>query len=291
MRGGATPGRFSIGSQTELYLGFGFHTTSTGAADILVFQSSGGEQAFLHITSMTLTARRGATVLATAGTALSINTWYWIEIHYKLADSGGIFDVKVNGSDTGMGFTFTGDTKNTATADFNQLNFLASTNFYGDDLIVNTTAGSDNNTWPGEIRVAGLVVTGAGDNTGLPSTAGSATHWQNVDEVPPSDADYNYDGGSVGGNLYDLYNLAATSGSIGDISAVVLWTRASKSDAGTGNFRHVWKTGGTEYRSAADIALSTSITAYPEIRENNPNTTNAWTASELDALQVGFDAR
>lgn len=256
--------------------------------DIIALVDSATIQMRVRLTGGAITILRGSTVVATASLALSIGNWHLIEILCKIANSGGVFDVKVDGSTSGRGVTFSGDTQNSANATANQVYLVEQTgNQYMDDI----TIMDQSTTYLGEGKILAMIPNAAGDVTTLNGTVGSATHWQNVDEQPPNDiTDYNFDNAAAGTNNYDIYNLTAVS-NVATVNGIVTWVRAMKNDAGTGNFRFVHKTGGTEYRDAADITLTESWAYYSQMREVNPNTTNPWTATELNALQAGFDAR
>jgi hypothetical protein len=282
--------------QVEFYVRFHFYRTASTDRGILSFWSPNNvAQLVLDSSAGKLRFTRGwnGTVLATAAQSLVLNTWHLVEVHVKIDGTVGVVECRIDGSASGQGIAATSslNTKNDgATANVQYL-YLPDDQGRYDDLAVNDVTGSVNNTWIGEGKIVGLVPTAAGDVTTLNNQVGSATHWQNVDEVPPNDAtDYNYDDAATGTNHYDLYNLTDPS-NVGSVNAIQTWIRAQKSDAGTGNIRFVHKTQSTEYRDAADIALTLSWAYYTQIRELNPNTGVAWTATDLTNLQAGVDAR
>lgn len=133
-----------------------------------------------------------STLVATSSTALAINTWYVIELHIKIADSGGVLNLRI---DTNDEMTFSGDTKpgSENTVDIITFGSNESSNVdhagYLDDIIIHDTAGSVNNSWPDGARVAYLLPAGDGSSKEWTPSAGS-DHYAVIDEIPPSGADY-----------------------------------------------------------------------------------------------------
>jgi hypothetical protein len=105
-----------------------------------------------------------------------------------------------------------------------------------------------------------------------------------VDEAAQDgDATYVYSSTNGHEDLYDLADLAATPTSIVGVQSRMF---AKKSDSGTRNGQIRVKSGGTEV-GGTDTALSTSYTWLNKVDTVDPNTSAAWTASAVNALQVG----
>jgi hypothetical protein len=106
----------------------------------------------------------------------------------------------------------------------------------------------------------------------------------NVDEaVEDGDTSYVYDSTSAHEDLYDLDNLAATPTSI---IAVQSRMYAKKSDSGTRNGQIRVKSGATEV-GGTDTVLSTTYGWLVRVDTTDLNTSAAWTAAAVNALQVG----
>ena len=110
-------------------------------------------------------------------------------------------------------------------------------------------------------------------------------NWQSVDEVE-ADEGVTLVENQPASEETDLYALPGHSGS-GVINSVKLYIRVRNNDKGTLNtgarFRVL--THGTEY---GDYTATTGTWATPsQTWATNPNTTNAWTWAEIDALEVG----
>jgi len=81
-------------------------------------------------------------------------------------------------------------------------------------------------------------------------------------------------------------NLPAKAASM-NVRAVQVSARAREGDTGPTQIQAAVRTGGSNYFGSTQ-ALDTAFGAIdPEIWETNPGTTNPWTQSEIDSLEVG----
>jgi hypothetical protein len=185
---------FGVGL-SEFYYQFAYmYNTSPGSTTkILALRSGTTNIAGLKFTTTgILELWTGNFVIKVADsnpTVLLPNTWYVIEIYYVLADSNGVFTLRV---DMNPVATFTGDTKpGTETAIDNALHggFVNGGDIYLDDIIINDTTGTRNNSWPNGARIVLLLPTGDGSPIDWTPTP-SGNHYSAVDEIPPSGADY-----------------------------------------------------------------------------------------------------
>jgi hypothetical protein len=146
---------------TELYIRFGLYPQEIWNSDYsesLVLRNSDGDQmvrllqTFSNLYLSAQVYNGGWGTVATGTIPLTLNNWYCIEVHLKL-DNSGDFEVKVNGA---LDIDFSGDTLGDQTpASIRQVCFgWAGSNAgyataYYDDIAVNDTTGSVNNTWIG----------------------------------------------------------------------------------------------------------------------------------------------
>jgi hypothetical protein len=290
-------GRFNTGgTQSELYVRYRFRMASGIAASntllsIVEFKNASGEQCNLAIRTdaLQLIARKGTTVLGTAVGALSLDRWYLIEIHVIVSDTVGVFDVKVDGT-TILSLGSSLDTKTqTDNAQINTITFFGAaggiSNFlsYIDDIAVNDTAGSVNNSWVGDGRISALIPNGAGDTQQFTKNTG-ASNQEAVDEIPPDD-DTTYVADSVSGHK-ELETLSASDSNTGVVNGVGVWIRAKKTDAGAQSIETLIKNGTTE-DAGTSTALTTAYVYYRKIYDLDPDSVAAWTKADLDALQAG----
>lgn len=129
-----------------------------------------------------------------------------------------------------------------------------------------------------------LAPDGAGTATAL-ILVGAATNWQaNL----TNDGDTSYVVQIAAGNNYDLYSITNTGVGAGTIEKVSVTNVAKNTAGGAGN-GHVateLRTYATNYAGTI-TELTNAYTAYTTDYATNPNTGNAWTWTEVDALEAG----
>lgn len=235
-----------------------------------------------------LYAKRGAggtTLASSTQTVTGSAVWYSFEIKCIIADSGGEITVKVNGT---QWLTFTGDTKNAGTATRpDTLKFSVNNDIIRyDDIVIYDASGSTLNTWTGEVCIVGLRANGNGANSVLVGSDGNSTNnYQQVDEFPFNTSDYN---GSATATDLDTYDMTAVA-KTGTVIGVQLNNFAAKSDAGARSFKHVMRaSGGTMVKSSA-VGLSTTYTDYVGPWWETDGNGSAWTTTNLDTHEFGFE--
>lgn len=161
------------------------------------------------------TAKRAAIMLNTDGTlqiytgggvavgskssAISANTWYQIEWFYDQSGTDATLTLKVNGTTVSTGTVQLAASGLVVNNQYvGQFDLIAS-NFYYDNIIVNDTSGTNENSWVGGQKVLFFSPIGQGlapDGTTYVNwklqngSAGGANNYTYVDEKPPSATDY-----------------------------------------------------------------------------------------------------
>lgn len=275
--------------QSTWIIGFGLYMLSTETAELLRFTDSDGTiQAAVSIgNDGTIRVHRGSyssgTLLATSSNSLPILTWNYIEVKLTIADSGGNFEVRVNES---TWINFTGDTKQSstlATAVRLQVWGRSSDNAI-DDLYVCDSTGSINNSFLGDVRVDTVRPIGVGNYSEF-SKQGSASNWDNLDDTTiDSDSTYNYSNTVGQRDTLDCGNLPAITGSIFGVQVNMA---ARKDDAGGRTLRSLTRVSSTDYEGASQY-VGTDYRVYRQVIEQNPNTTAAWTESEINTAEFGY---
>ena len=281
---------------SEFYLKFAWNMSNITS----VFRFPNWYKGSTELGSVRLNASTGkieiytgtATLVATGTTPLNPDQYYVIEIHVKIADAGGTIDVKVDGISNA---SFSGDTKPGADTNVDKLYWSGAVSggiWYLDDLALNDVSGGVDDSWCGGGKVILLQPNGNGDANDFDGSDGNQVdNYLLVDELPHnSDTDYIESTTLDERDLYALENTGLVAGST-DIKRV--WGEARAKDTGASGqlIAFVVKTGGTEYASA-DVALPGSYSRV--IGADwlvNPNTSAAWTPSELDAAQSGPKVR
>ena len=118
----------------------------------------------------------------------------------------------------------------------------------------------------------------------------SGEHWDKVDDTTP-DSDSTYVFSSANNWKKDLYNITDHTASSDTINYVRVYMvcRAAANPTQTSASVHI-KTGGTE-DTGNNETVTTSYASYSYQWDTNPQTGNAWTWDEIDALQIGVGLR
>jgi len=112
--------------------------------------------------------------------------------------------------------------------------------------------------------------------------------YQTIDETSLSGAGTDYINATVNGrrSMFGFTNTSAASGAT--INSVTIHIAAKES--GTSNVKYVVDAdgdgSGLDVSSTAQ-ALTTTLTEYTKEYTTNPDTSNAWTSSEIDAAEFG----
>ena len=133
---------------------------------------------------------------------------------------------------------------------------------------------------------------GAGDETGIleryPDTG--EENWEDVDDANGHDGDSTYVMRNAGWQ-YDLYSTANYTTGAGDINYVKVYLVARATGVPNREGAHVHiKTNGVAHDGPLEW-LTQSYATYSYQWDNNPETTQAWTWDEIDALQIGLGLR
>lgn len=273
---------------TEFYVRSAVYLESGGVMNITWLNSGttlGSVRQFNHADGQRLDLYTGtATLVASTTRYWSTGVWIVIEIHVKLADSGGIIELK---ADNVLVASFYGDTKPGADTTINKFSFGSSsfTNF--DDIAINDTNGGSDNSWCGDAHIYALTPNGNGTTNNFTGSDGNSTdNYLLVDEIPyNSDTDYVQSATSTHKDLYAFTNLPSLpSGSV--ISRVIVETRARELTADGQAIKVGVKSGATESWSS-NITLTTAYARQSVEFINDPATSAAWTESAVNALEAG----
>jgi len=280
----------SFGNLATWIIGFGFRTgDELVSTRIFSLYDSATEQFALRQTSAgELAVYRGTTLITggTSGVVLATNTWYYIEVKVTLGNTGS-YEVRLNG----INILSDGSEDTTATANnyaqtirlWGAFNSDPDTQFAFDDMYICDSSGSVNNDFLGPRKVVTLFPNGAGDSTQLTPSSGS--NYQAVDDRP-HDSDGTYVESATGGHQ-DLYHFE--NGNFLTINGVQISAICKETDASPFDIKLVSKTGST-VSGGSNIAVGNpSYTTRSRIMEANPDTTAAWTDSDVDSAQFGVE--
>jgi hypothetical protein len=302
----------STSQANDLYLRFYIYITTYPASTVPIEQlyasSVGNHATGLSLTSTgTLTLAGGSnasTQQGSASSALSLNTWYYIEHHVgnTTANATANCDARINGTQFASGTcSMTGAGTSTDTIKIGPINGTTSPVFYLDDIAVNDSSGTHQNSYCGAGLLACLRPTGAGDSTQwtIGGSTPAATNWQGVDEIPPDDAVTLNESGN-GGTTTDLFtiNSLPANANGGTINVVTVGVRFADTGGGAPafNVEIESQSGGTK---ASGSAISPGATTYntnaPSVPKNyslvsytDPQAGGAWTYALVNGSQIGY---
>jgi hypothetical protein len=233
----------------------------------------------------------GGTLLATSS-AITAGFWVYYELKIFLHDTLGTYEFRVN--ESSMFSASNVDTKATSVSDIKyvQIKGIAtnggtpSNNRIDDFYIANFSNPTTPSKFCGNTKIEALLPSGAGDVTGW--SAFSDTNYKNVDEsAHNSDTDYNYSSTVNASDFYAMGNMSDPSGSI---RALQLTYVARKDDALPRVTAPLINTGGSVYAGGND-SLTTSYAHYYETWNFNPNTSDYFTVSDINAIQAGIQVK
>lgn len=284
------------GSPSEIYMRMGLYMTGGNSSYSRVFLRLMDTSDLTLITcyvdynTMRIVIKRGTysgTTLGTSTTVISPDMWYLLELHVVISDSSGVAQLKIDGNlDINASSV---DTKPGTISNIGSIIIGAYGSYvlygYFDDIAINDTTGSVNNSWIGQGGIYALTPNGAGTSTQL--TPSSGANYTCVDDIPPDD-DTSYVESNVQDEI-DTYALSASAGE-GMISAVQWLARAKANSTGTTAVTRVLRINGTNYVGGDNI-VSTSYVYKTDILEKNPDDSAAWEYTDLDAMEAGVKVR
>lgn len=236
--------------------------------------------------SSTVSIRNAAGAQIATFTLPFDGAWHWFDLKVvALSGTSGSFELRMDGntvaSATGVNMAGSSATGTQWSWNFGySYAYQGDTSPYFDDLVIQDTSGTSNNSWVGDCRIATLLpdsVDAAGAwtaNTGTLATA-LATH----------DDDTSYASSSTAADEFfvGVADLPVTPSSVRAVQATVIG-RKTGTDGTT--FTPEVKSGAT-VGSGASVSLGTSYWASKAIFPVDPATGAAWTAAAVNALKIG----
>lgn len=227
----------------------------------------------------------GGSVIETGATELTLNTWHNIQIKFTIHDTTGNYNVLLNLVQEIEATNV--DTRNAGNATVDRFRIKqtdgSTFQFRVDDFVIGTSDDDTNSTdLIGNVHV----------HTSSPNSAGNATQWtptttnyQDVDDTTPDD-DSSYVASESPGNddLYGFNNLSVA----GDILCVGLQIVHRIDDTGIRTMKALCRSNGTTTEEGDTISPTTTYGVAQVILQNDPDTTDPWTLSALNAAEFGM---
>lgn len=279
-------GKKTVPAQTQLAAGVAVKYTlgSTAAIPILAFRDAGGMRVALavYLGGILKLLDPFGTVLAT-GAAPASGSWHYYEMRVTQFDeTSGDVSVKVD-SNTVFNLTNVRTAPNGAGATADSVELGLGSNDAADVDFDDWVIADD---YVGDVGCRWCPPTANGSTVNF--TPLSSTNKSNVDDTFPDD-DTSYNASATPGDK-DLFTLdgSALPGS-GLVVAVQYVAWAKKDDVGTRGWKPTMRQAATNHDGTGD-SLGMSYTFHKEISQVNPQTSVAYTLSEITASEFGYKA-
>jgi hypothetical protein len=275
----------TLDNQSTWIFGFAMYLFGNETGDVVrFFDNDNATQCYVSVTSGgIIQLYRGTTLLASSSNAIPNGSWNFIEIRLSIANSGGVFEVRVNEQ---VWVSFTGDTQQSTTLSTANRIILYGRDVHVayDDLYICDGTGSTNNTYLGDVRIDTVRPNAPGAAANF-SRQGGAANWENVDDtLTDADSSYNFSNTVGHKDCFDCANLPSI---VGTIFGVQVSLAARKDDAGSRTLRALTRVASTDYEGG-DLAPGTDYRFFRQIWEQNPNTAAAWTETQINAAEFGY---
>lgn len=281
----------------EIWCGFAFNPTGSSTDGcVLLFNSVIGKEASLYYNQLTSTWTAyegdGSITLGNATLTLTTNAYHWIDVHYLMSNSVGVFEVWVdNVQILNLSGVNTARQNGTAITSLGIASDLGGSNAFQpaniDDLYVRDLSGSFNNGRAGDSKIETLVPSSdAGVNDGVLTTG--TDHFAMVDEAQNDGITSTSTLTNTSGQA-EVFGMTSISGSPTSIHSLRVVNWVEKSDAGScfGEALII------NPESSQDSGTSTPLIAgafgpVEAIFDFDPGDSGAWTLVKVAAVKAGF---
>jgi len=206
------------------------------------------------------------------------NAWFYLELKLVVSATVGEVVIRVNGVEV-LNLT-NQDTK--YSTDYIGILQLRCMSHDGDtkwdDFYI------DDAQFHGDVAVATYTPDGDGNYTDFNPSAGS--NYENVDDASPDD-DSTYNEGSAKGDK-DSYGITTSLPTVCVIKGVQVSNCLRKTGTLAVKTKEIARVNSTDYLGD-ELSLSTDYLYSKKIWENNPDTSNPWIPSEIDAAEFGVE--
>lgn len=237
-------------------------------------------------------AHSTGTLLGTSSghTPLAANVWRHFAAKVVLSDgTGGSFEVRI---DDVVVLSVSGVATASAAGSVAAIRFAAATSSgtaqQWDDLVImdavdgTATDGRPNDNFPGDVKIATILPSAAGDSTQMTPSTGA--NYAAVDENPVNTTDYVSTSTSGHRDLYQHTDVPAAA-------ILVLGIRqglyAIKTDAGVASLKHVIKENGTVTVGSVKPLSTTYAGYWGNLIKLKPSNGAVFSVADANALQAG----
>jgi hypothetical protein len=222
-------------------------------------------------------------------------TYNRIEWRLLVDSENGVIEVKVNGNSL---FSYNNDTQGARMESIRSLwigtwagtygNYIIEGSTFIDDVAINDTTGTVNNSWCGKGSILLLKPKAAGAHTDF--TPNANNNWEQVNEVPhDGDTTYVYSETADHIDTYDLEELEADH-AVDPTDAVVKAVQVCLTGRYEGADAHLapmLRHGTTDHEGDQMTMANSYYRLHNQVFSISPFTSAAWTITEVDALEAG----
>lgn len=272
----------SATSDVLIYQGWLYVTDNTGVIIFDTFEG-GGFQGRFGINASSQLYYSATSTVGTSTETISLSTWYYIQLYVRVHDTTGQVIIKLDGVEVVNVNNV--DTKNTGTGYINAVRYPNDADIYFGPHFFADASGSDFTALSAAILDLTLLVPdGAGNSAQFTPSAGS--NWENVDENPVSQTDYNESSTDA---HKDTFAMEAATAAIDEVTCVVPYCIGERTDATAFSMNAIVRHSASEAAGADKVTALTMLEAkhYAHV---NPSTSLAWTKSEVSAMECGYEA-
>lgn len=291
-RGFGTNGGSAFVSLSTLYAGFYFRVAtlpSANSEEMFSVRSSTALKMALRINSagslMVFDSTGIVQIGSDSGTALSLNTWYWITVSCATGLTAAV-EVLINGVSEISG---TGNltVDNGAAIDLGKTTNRngETVDFFYDDWQLDDAALPTEKT--------SLLLQPDSDGSAVTWTRGgtdSGNDWDQVNEIPPDTADYLVSTLGIADRSHVGFESCASAGVSGTITAVRFSAYSARDGAANGTYSLGIRSGGTNSDNAATNIAGAGFAwviraSVSTVLVVDPTDAAAWTVAKVDALE------
>jgi hypothetical protein len=283
---------------TELYFGFAVRFTSLAVAtDGIIYATTDNPGVYTNYVALMVNTDGAISLYRGAGLEIArsqaavfvVDNWHYVEWWLKPLNTNGRSIVKVDGT-IPANMNFTGDTTNDLELinSFRLQGHAASTGYITafDDIVVNDTSGSVNNSWSGQVRLLPI----------RPKAAGNYSQWTRGGVDLGSDA-AQMRNGSFNFSMLQTPNpdyKVTADVEVPDLATGVTIKNIcvnakARLTSGSGFIAPMVRANGVDSISA-DRALGSNWKYFQQAWDKNPEDDAPWAEADLANLEIGVSS-
>lgn len=263
----------------------GFVTTTTSPRIMSLWNTDAGEIFVKNANDAEVAGR-------TTSTPLADGAWHWIEIRYRVSDTVGQIEVRVNevaeinqsSLDTYDGT----DDKLGSAKPYEWTFFGLNADCWFDDIIIWDDTGTGGMTgFIGKSIIDTFRPTADGDHTDF-TLASGVDHYAMVDDTG-SPAETDYVDGSTNGNQ-DSFTYDAAVSNFTSFHGIAVNTLSRGKGSSFRTTREIVRSGVTDYDgNTTTVTGSDDFYLTQSLWDEDPSDSTDWDKTKFDALQTGFE--